>query len=149
MWIRNTEANHGNVFVDSTFIAMQRPVPWQLTSPQSQPQSAPAAVTQPRAVSAVLARLPINHGLNYPYAEAVLINCHLKGVPAEGWGPIDGDTTHIHFWEFHSTDLEGMPIDTSRRHPASRQLIRPQDSQTITNYSDPGFVLGWTPGIPR
>ena len=145
MWIRNTEANHGNVFVNSTFIAIERQVPWPVTSPQSQSQTTPAAVTQPRAVSAVLARLPNNHGLNYPYAEAVLIDCHLRGVPKEGWGPIDGDTTHIHFWEFHSTDLEGNPVDTIKRHPASRQLIRPQDSLVIANYSNPTFVLGWKP----
>jgi hypothetical protein len=149
MWIRNTEANHGNVFVNSTFIAIERPMPWPVTSPQFQPQATPAAVTPTRAVSAVLARLPNNHGLNYPYAEAVLIDCHLSGVPAEGWGPIDGDTTHIHFWEFHSTDLEGSPIDTTKRHPASRQLIRPQDSLAITNYLNATFVLGWTPEISR
>jgi hypothetical protein len=47
----------------------------------------------------VLARLPNNHGL-YPYGEAVLINCRLTGIPPAGWGPIDDDTSHIHFWSF-------------------------------------------------
>jgi pectinesterase len=98
----------------------------------------------------VLARLPNNHGLNYPYAEAVLINCRLKGIPPVGWGPIDDDTSHIHFWEFHSTDADGHPIDATERHPVSRQLTEPQDAQTIANYSDPAFVLGgWTPVVER
>jgi pectin methylesterase-like acyl-CoA thioesterase len=135
MWIRNPEANHGNVFVDCTFTAVARPLPW----------SSPAA---PVHFSAVLARLPNNHGLNYPYAEAVLINCRLTGLPPVGWGPIDDDPSHLHLWEFHSTDADGHPVDVTNRHPASRQLTQPQDAQTIANYSDPAFVLGgWTPVV--
>jgi hypothetical protein len=134
MWIRNTETNHGNVFVDCTFTAIQRPQPWGLTTGRGQ------------TPSPVLARLPNNHGLNYPYAEAVLINCHLNGIPPVGWGPIEEETSHIRFWEFHSTDGESHPIDTTERHPASKQLAEPQDAQTIAEYRDPAFVLGgWTP----
>jgi hypothetical protein len=131
MWIRNTEANHGNVFVNCTFITRERPT---------------AQFRAPGAPQAVLARLPNNHGLNYPYAEAVLINCRLKGVPQIGWGPIEDDTSHLHLWEFNSTDLEGGPIDVTQRHAVSKQLTLPQDAETIANYSNPGFVLdGWTP----
>jgi pectinesterase len=137
MWIRNTEANHGNVFIDCTFTAIDRPLPW---SPASAPVNA----------SKVLARLPNNHGLNYPYAEAVLINCRLNGIPAAGWGPIDGDTSHIRFWEFHSTDAGGQPVNVTERHPVSKQLMQPRDDQTIANYSDPAFVLGgWSPAVDR
>jgi pectinesterase len=137
MWIRNTEANHGNVFVDCTFIARERPA--------SQTQAA-APVVAPS--SAVLARLPNNHGLNYPYAEAVLINCHLKGIPPIGWGPIENETSHLRLWEFNSTDLDGHPVDNTQRHSASKQLTMPQDAQPIANYSNPAFVLdGWTPVI--
>ncbi len=145
MWIRNTDANHGNVFVNSTFIVIPRPLPPPQTVAPTAAGAAPA--TPARApVSAVLARLPNNHGLNYPYAEAVLINCRLKGIPANGWGPLDDDTSHLHLWEFNSTDLDGHPIDTSQRHPVSKQLVMPQDAQTIANYSNPAFVLGgWTP----
>jgi pectin methylesterase-like acyl-CoA thioesterase len=140
MWIRNTEANHGNVFLNCTFIARDRPVP-------SQAASAPAAATAPHP-SAVLARLPINHGLNYPYAEAVLINCHLKGIPNIGWGPIDADPANLHLWEYNSTDLVGHAIDTAQRHPASKQLEMTRDTKTIADYSDPAFVLGgWTPVV--
>ncbi|MGB0064469.1 MAG: pectinesterase family protein, partial [Terracidiphilus sp.] len=136
MWIRNTDANHGNVFLNCTFIARDRP--------QSLAQSA-AGTVLPRP-SAVIARLPNNHGLNYPYAEAVLIHCRLKGIPDIGWGPIDGDTSHLHLWEFDSTDLAGNPIDTSHRHPASRQLTMEKDAETIAKYSNPAFVLGgWEP----
>jgi pectinesterase len=107
MWIRNTEANHGNVFVNCTFVTRERPA--------SQPQVAATgqgglAVRAP--MSAVLARLPNNHGLNYPYAEAVLINCHLKGIPLAGWGPIEDETSHLHLWEFNSTDLDSHTPST-------------------------------------
>ncbi len=143
MWIRNTDANHGNVFVNCTFVAR--------TAPSSRPQAlATAAATAPRAPMAVLARLPINHGLNYPYAEAVLLNCHLKGIPPIGWGPIDADIAHLHLWEYNSTDPDGHPVDTTQRHPASKQLAMPQDAQTIADFSKPMFVLGgWTPVVDQ
>ncbi len=133
MWIRNTEQNHGNVFVDCTFVAIGR-------------QGAGAVPGS----SAVLARLPNNHGLNYPFAEAVLLDCRLSGIPPAGWGPVEDETSHMHLWEFHSTDLEGRPIDVTQRHPVSRQLKEPEDARTIAQYRDPAFVLGgWTPVIDR
>jgi pectinesterase len=133
-WIRNTEANHGNVFVNCTFITRERPT---------------AQFRTPGAPQPVLARLPNNHGLNYPYAEAVLINCRLQGIPPVGWGPIEDDTTHLHLWEFNSTDLEGHPIVVTQRHPVSKQLTLPLDAETISNYSNPSFVLGWTPTVEK
>jgi hypothetical protein len=133
MWIRNTEANHGNVFVDCVFMTRERD--------SAKPQG---------ASQAVLARLPNNRGINYPYAEAVLINCHLTGIPSIGWGPIENDTSHLHLWEFNSTDLEGHPIDVGQRHPVSTQLTLQKDAETIANYSDPRFVLdGWMPVIDQ
>lgn len=157
MWIRNTDANHGNIFLNSTFTAIARPLPWaQTTAAGATGTTAPSAssaatpATPARPVSAVLARLPNNHGLNYPYAEAVLINCHLKGIPPIGWGPIDDDTAHLHLWEFNSTDLDGHPVDVSQRHAVSKQLTMPQDAETIANYSNPSFVLGgWTPVVDQ
>jgi len=136
MWIRNTEANHGNVFVNCTFTAVESRLPRNSAAPTA------------RAISAVLARLPNNHGLNYPYAEAVLIRCRLNGIPPVGWGPIDGETSHIHFWEYRSTNAAGRPIDVTERHAVSKQLTEPQDAQTIASYSDPAFVLGgWIPVV--
>ena len=140
MWIRNTEANHGNVFVNCTFSARERR--------SSSPPSPEALASSAALISAVLARLPNNHGLNYPYAEAVLINCRLEGVPPIGWGPVEGDTLHLHLWEFNSTDANGKPVDVSKRHPASKQLSMPADAKTIAEYSDPSFVLGgWKPNV--
>jgi pectinesterase len=151
MWIRNTEANHGNVFLDCSFIARPRRTSSQ-AAPPATPQtqtSNPASLASTQGgtpMGAVFARLPNNHGLNYPYAEAVLINCRLRGIPPIGWGPIDGDTSHLHLWEFNSRDLDGHPIDVSQRHPASRQLSAARDAKTIAQYSDPAFVLGgWAP----
>jgi hypothetical protein len=143
MWIRNTEANHGNVFVNCTFITRERPV--------TQAHTTASATSAPRQVmQAVLARLPNNHGINYPFAEAVLINCRLKGIPSVGWGPIEDDTSHLHLWEYGSTDIDGRPIDTSQRHAVSKQLATPQDAEIIANYRNPAYVLGgWTPILEK
>ncbi len=146
MWIRNTDANHGNVFVNCTFLTRERPAPRAGAAGTAATGQGGAPARAP--MMGVLARLPNNHGLNYPYAEAVLINCHLKGIPPVGWGPIEADTAHLHLWEFNSTDLDGHPIDTSQRQPASKQLTLPQDAAMIADYSNPAFVLGgWTPSL--
>jgi hypothetical protein len=120
MWIRNTDANHGNVFLNSTFRKLG------------------GGTTD-------LARAPINNGRAYPNAEAVLINCVLEGISPVGWGAMGGDTTNMHYWEFNSRDTRGNPIDVSQRKLESRQLTMERDAATIANYSNPAFVLGWTP----
>ena len=121
MWIRNTQASHGNVFVDCSFRA-------------------------PPGRLAELARLPSNKGRNYPYAEAVLLNATLSGISPQAWGPVDGDPAHVRFWEFNSRAPDGSPVDVSRRHPASRQLERGRDAALVKAYSDPAWVLGgWQP----
>ena len=122
MWIRNTAANHGNVFLNCKFSTIGD-------------------------VETVLARSPTNHGINYPFCEAVLINCALEGIKAEGWGPVGGETSNVHYWEYNSTNIsDGKPVDTGQRHPASRQLNMENDSMVIADYSNPAFVLGgWRP----
>jgi len=121
MWIRNPSTNHGNVFVDCSFKA--------LGGGQTE-----------------LARLPANKGKNYPHAEAVLINATLSGISPQGWGPIDGDATNVCFWEYNSRNADGTPLDTSQRHPASRQLDKVKDAEAIENYRKPSFILnGWQP----
>jgi pectin methylesterase-like acyl-CoA thioesterase len=122
MWIRNTEENHGNVFINCEFVTAE-------------------------GKETLLARAPTNHGKNYPYSEAVLINCKMQGIAPEGWGQIGGETKDIRYWEYNSTNIsDGKPVDISKRHPASRQLSMQQDSAMIAKYSDPAFVLGgWTP----
>jgi pectin methylesterase-like acyl-CoA thioesterase len=121
MWIRNTSANHGNVFVDCRFSAIG----------DGQPH---------------LARSPVNKGKSYPHAEAVLINATLSGVSPQGWGEIGGDASNVRFWEYNSRNVDGTPIDVSKRHPASRQLTIERDAELIKNYSTPSWVLGgWAP----
>jgi len=122
MWIRNTAANHGNVCLNCTF------------------QTRGKDMTE-------IARAPVNGGKSYPYCEAVLLNCKLSGISPIGWGPVGKDTTNVHFWEYNSTNLsDGKPVDTSKRHPASRQLTLEKDAALIEQYSRPDFVLGgWKP----
>jgi pectinesterase len=122
MWIRNTETNHGNVFLNCRFTTIG-------------------------GVETVIARAPTNHGINYPYCEAVLINCSLEGISPEGWGPVGGETKNIHFWEYNSRNItDGQPVDVSRRLNVSRQLTMEHDTLIIARYSDPAYVLGgWTP----
>jgi pectinesterase len=127
MWIRNTSANHGNVFLYCKF--------------------------QTRGTGeTVLARSPTNGGKNYPYSEAALLHCALAGIAPAGWGEIGGDTSNVHYWEYGSTNLsDGKPIDASQRHPASRQLTLEKDAEIIANYQNPSYVLrGWNPKMaPR
>jgi pectin methylesterase-like acyl-CoA thioesterase len=121
MWIRNTDASHGNVFVNSRFLT-------------------------PGNGMTEIARAPTNNGKNYPYAEAVLINCILGGISPVGWGAMGGDTPNMHYWEYNSTNAsDGKPVDVSQRKPESRQLTMPKDAEIIANYSNPTYVLGWTP----
>ncbi len=119
MWIRNTAANHGNVFVNCTFLG--------------------------QGENAALARSSANKGAGYPYSEAVLISCKLDNIRPEGWGPVTGDTSHLRYWEYDSRTLEGQPVDVSMRHPLSKQLSAEKDKELIRDYSDPEFVLGWKP----
>jgi hypothetical protein len=122
MWVRNTEANHGNVFVNCSFKTLGE------------------GETE-------IARSPTNKGKDYPYCEAVLIDCALSGISAVGWGTIGGETANVHYWEYNSVNLsDGKPVDISQRHQASRQLTMVNDSAIIANYRNPAFVLGgWDP----
>jgi pectin methylesterase-like acyl-CoA thioesterase len=122
MWIRNTSANHGNVFLNCTF------------------QTLGGKETE-------FARAPTNHGKNYSYCEAVLINCKLAGIRPVGWGEVGGDTTNVHYWEYNSTNIsDGKPVDVSQRSGVSRQLTKKKDAEIIANYSNPAYVLGgWRP----
>lgn len=145
-WTRTPEGSHGNVFVDSTFIYLDKPLPWTIT--EDEPG---------RKAQGVLARLPKNGpagapGANFPFAEMVLINAKMDGVPPEGWGPVEDppgfDSSRVRFWEFNTTDLQGNPIDMSKRHPIVRILDAEKDAGLIASYSDPAFVLnGWQPKV--
>ena len=117
IWIRNTEDNHGNIFVDCHFKGLSD--------------------------YAELGRLPDNKGKNYPHAECVLLNCTLENVPATGWGIIGDSARTATILEFNSHDAEGRPIDTTKRNKLMRQLDPIRDAELIGNYSDSRWVLGW------
>jgi pectin methylesterase-like acyl-CoA thioesterase len=125
VWVRNTSANHGDVFVDC-----------KLYGTGKEPT--------------VLARSPENKGKTYPYCEAVLINCTLSGITPEAWGPIDGKTENIHYWEYNSKNPDGSAVDTTKRHPASKQLNVKKDAKIIADYRTPSYILnGWTPVLDK
>jgi pectinesterase len=145
-WTRTPAGSHGNVFVNSTLIGEERTYPWMTTASGGKDST--------KKSGAVFARLPRNNGpsgiTNFPNAEMVLINVKTSGVSAEGWGSIEAspgfDSSGVKFWEFNTMDLEGKPVDVSKRHPASRQLTKEKDAKVIEDYSRPEFVLkGWTP----
>lgn len=121
LWVRNTDKNHGNVFVNCIFRTDGNSL-------------------------AEIARAPDNHGIKYPYAEAVLIDCKLQGLKPEGWGTVAEPYTHVRYWEFNSATLEGKPLDFSKRHMASKRLDAKRDAEIIKQYRNPSYVLaGWNP----
>lgn len=146
-WTRTPQGIHGNVFVDSTFIHLDEPLPWSV-----KPDG-----TGGRKVDGVLARLPANGAIgashrNFPFAEMVLINSRVDGVPPIGWGPVEDpetfDWSHVRFWEYNTMDMNGRPVDLSERHPIVRVLTWPEDREIIDSYSDPRYVLnGWQPTV--
>lgn len=119
MWIRNTEANHGNIFFHCRFKGLG---------------GAP-----------VLART----SEKYPSAktsEAVLIECQLEDVAPEGWAGLPKDCSRVRYWEYNSRDTEDNPIDMSQRAAGSRRLDPAHDREWIRYYSDPSNILyGWNP----
>lgn len=143
-WTRTPAGQHGNVFVDCTFIASEAALPGAASAPVA-------------SSAAVFARLPRNNSAtrtanNFPHAEMVLIDARLQGIAPEGWGPIEEapglDSSQLRLWEFNSRDLQGKPVDVSRRHPVSRQLTLEKDAETIANYRRPEYVLGgWKPVV--
>lgn len=133
-WTRTVQGIHGNVFVDCTIIGTDG--------------------------NDTFARLPDNSGgamPNWPYAEMVLINTKTSGIAPVGWGPVEIlplaqgpplDTSHIHFWEYNTTNLDGTPVATNQRLNVSRQLTLPKDAEILEKYTEPSYVLGgWTPVV--
>lgn len=121
-WVRNTKGNHGDVFVECTF-----------------------STTEGR--TADFGRTKTNHGTAYPDAELVLIDCKTRNIIPEGWSVIGEKSVTL--LEFNTRDMDtNKPVDTSKRHPYSRQLDKKKDATTISNYRNPAFVLkGWTPKL--
>ncbi len=129
--IRNPQANHGYVYDHCTFS------------------------TAANVKSIYLSRIAPS---TYPYSEVVLLDCKLgPGINPAGWllnsaprGGTDADPStqapNLRFWEFNSTNIgDGQPADAGKRAPFSKQLTMANDAETIKNYRDPAYVLGWSP----
>lgn len=118
MWIRNTAANHGNVFVRCHFEGIG--------------DRAVIARTNPK----------------YDYCEAVLIHCTMNNIQPIGWYGLPDRLVEQRYWEYDSRDTEGNPIDYSERLKGSRRLDAERDKELIEKYQDPAFVLGgWAPEL--
>jgi hypothetical protein len=87
----------------------------------------------------------------FPTSQAVFIDSamdsHVKKIGWQISSPNDcAAAGQIRFWEYHSTDLAGQPLDTSTRLACSRQLGDAEAAQL----RDPSFVFGgWHPVVPR
>ncbi|TCC31252.1 pectinesterase family protein [Kribbella sindirgiensis] len=98
--------------------------------------------------SVFLARAELSR---FPTSQAVFIDSAMDShVKKTGWqitSPNDcAAAGQIRFWEYHSTDLAGQPLDTSTRLACSRQLGDDEAAQL----RDPAFVFGgWHPIVPR
>jgi pectin methylesterase-like acyl-CoA thioesterase len=123
--IRNRATNHGYVYKDCTFDGA------------------------PGVTGNVLSRIA---PARFPASEVVLIDCTLTDAVSPVAWRLDQATEApgVHFREFNSHDAAGKPIDMSRRLAAARQLKLPEDRETVSDYSDPKYVLGgeWTPKLP-
>lgn len=119
-WVRNVKPAHGDVFLECHF--------------EGKPD-APADY----------GRTSSNHGTDYPDAEFVVINCTTRYFNPLGWSAIGMESATM--LEFQTRDADsGELVDVSGRHPWSRQLVDPDDAETIASYCDPAFVLnGWAP----
>ncbi len=121
--VRNSQTGKGNVYVDCRLTAA-------------------AGVT-----NSFLARIDPRAGVanTWPYSQVVFLNCAMgPHITPQGW-QLDNATTgpDLQFWEFQSFDLNGAPLDVSRRHASSRQI----DAVLAAQYRDPAFVLGFTPQL--
>jgi pectin methylesterase-like acyl-CoA thioesterase len=80
--------------------------------------------------------------LRFPSSQAVFIDTAMDAhIRPAGWllTPDDcAQAPNLRFWEYHSTDPAGRPIDTGARLGCSRQLTDAEAAQ----WRDPHFVLG-------
>lgn len=83
----------------------------------------------------------------FPHSAVAFINCEMGAhIPEAAW-LIAGETTqHLQFLEYRSRLSNGEPIDTTQRHPASRQL----SEEEAGRLSNPNHVLSNNPPwMPR
>ena len=114
--IRNGQNGAGNVYVNC-----------RLTAPQG-------------VTGSYLARIDPTV---FPYSQVVYINTAMgPHIAPVGWLLNNSNTApNVQFWEYNSTDLSGVPVDTSKRLNVSRQL---SDAEAA-KWGDPATALGWVP----
>lgn len=106
--------------------------------------------TAPGVERFVLARIDPGR---FPYSHVAFIRCTLgPGVSPLGWtfdGPgANAPKDAIRFWEQGSTDLEGRPLDVSRRAPGSRQLTAAEAATHADLTRFFGSPDPWNPRLP-
>jgi pectin methylesterase-like acyl-CoA thioesterase len=116
--IRNPQGTHGNVYLRC-----------RLTGPDLTGSD-----------TAFLARIDPTV---FPFSQVVYLSCAMgPHIAAAGWQLNNATSApNVQFWEHASTDLSGNPLNVSGRAPFSRQL----SSSEATQWSNPTFVLGFTP----
>jgi len=116
--IRNPQGTHGNVYLR-------------------------CKLTGPNLVGSDTAFLARIDPTQFPFSQVVYLSCAMgPHIPAVGWMLNNAtQAPSVQFWEHGSTDLSGNPLNVSGRAPFSRQL----SSAEATQWSDPTFVLGFTP----
>jgi pectin methylesterase-like acyl-CoA thioesterase len=85
----------------------------------------------------------------YPYSAAAYINCRMDThITPAGWLlnnlTSTSPTNQLRFWEYQSTDLNGNPLDVSRRIAPSIQLnaVQAVSLRNLTN-----VLFGWLPQL--
>jgi hypothetical protein len=88
-----------------------------------------------------LARIDVSQ---FPDSNVAYVNCQMGShIAPTGWTITGGaPPSSLRFWEYHSTDPSGNPIDTSKRVAGSTQITAAQAAMM----SNPATVLGgWQP----
>ncbi len=116
---RNPAERFGYVFVDSTLSA------------------------DPEVSGHLLARIDAQR---FPASHVAYVGCRMApAIDPKGWEitpPGTKETSGIRFWEQGSMDLDGKPLDTKKRHPASRRLTNAEAAKM----RDKRHVFGgWDP----
>ncbi|HEX6183448.1 MAG TPA: pectinesterase family protein, partial [Pyrinomonadaceae bacterium] len=128
--IRNGQGKNGYVFVNSRFTAA------------------------PGVTGAYLSRIDPDQ---FPYSQVVLIDSVLGShIRPDAWRLDDNARDgflapltqegypNVRFWEYNSRDEAGNPVDTSQRHPISRQIT----ADEAAFWREPANVLGgWEPEL--
>jgi pectin methylesterase-like acyl-CoA thioesterase len=82
----------------------------------------------------------------FPYSQVVYINSQMgPHIAPVGWLLNNSNSApNVQFWEYHSTDFNGRPVDVSQRLGVSRQLTDAEAARFL----DPAYVLnGWKPNV--